>query len=131
MKVFVDTSALYALLDEGDANHAAAAEVFARLRGSELVTHAYVLVETLALVSKRLGWDAVVRLMDGLLGVVAVQPIDATTHFAALNAYRESASASVSFVDQANFAFMHASRIVGVFAFDADFTRAGFEVLSA
>lgn len=55
MRVFVDTSALYALLDEDDANHARAAKAFAELQGSELTTHAYVLVETLALVSRRLG----------------------------------------------------------------------------
>jgi uncharacterized protein len=131
MKVFVDTSALYALLDEGDSNHAAAAEAFAGLRGAELVTHAYVLVETLALVSRRLGWDAVIRLLVGLLGVVTVQPIDAATHLAALRAYRESASPAVSYVDRASFAFMHAARIAAAFAFDADFARAGFEVLPA
>ena len=44
MRVFVDTSALYALLNEDDAHHAAAAEAMGRLAGSQLVTHAYVIV---------------------------------------------------------------------------------------
>jgi predicted nucleic acid-binding protein len=39
VSVFVDTSALYALLDEADAHHAEASDVLRRLVGSELVSH--------------------------------------------------------------------------------------------
>ena len=127
MRVFVDTSALYALLDEDDVNHVGAARAFAGLAGSELTTHAYVLVETLALVSRRLGREAVVRLLDGLLSVVDIVPVDANLHNDALAAYREAGSGQVSFVDRTSFAFMRANRIAGAFAFDADFELAGFE----
>jgi predicted nucleic acid-binding protein len=129
VKVLVDTSALYALLDEDDANHARAAAAFSRLQGSELTAHAYVLVETLALVSRRLGWDAVARLVDGLLAVVEVVPVDASVHDAALAAYREASSGQVSFVDRTSFAFMRANRIGQAFAFDVHFESAGFELV--
>ncbi len=128
MRAFVDTSALYALLDESDANHAVAAEVFAGLQGSELVTHAYVLVETLALVSRRLGRAAVERLLDGLLPVVSVVAVDASLHAAALAGYREATSGRISFVDRTSFAFMRANRLDIAFAFDADFSDAGFDL---
>lgn len=128
MRVFVDTSALYALLDEGDINHAQAAEAFAGLRGSELTTHAYVLVETLALVSRRLGGTAVERLLDAFLPVVSVVAVDSSLHATALAAYREAASSRISFVDRTSFAFMRANRLQVAFAFDADFSAAGFEL---
>ena len=129
MRVFVDTSALYALLDEDETNHAAAVASFANLRNTELVTHAYVLVETVALVSRRLGWAAVTRLLDGLMTVVAVSPVDAATHANALAAYRSAGSTSVSLVDQTSFAFMRTNRLADVFAYDADFAAAGFDLV--
>jgi predicted nucleic acid-binding protein len=127
VKVFVDTSAMYALLDEDDLNHGRAARAFAGVQGAELVTHSYVLVESLALVSKRLGWQAVTQLLDGLLAVVNVMPIDGMVEGEALHAYRDAASADISFVDRTSFEFMRANRIADAFAFDAHFAAAGFE----
>ncbi len=130
MRVFVDTSALYALLDEDDANHGRAAKAFAELRESELTTHAYVLVETLALVSRRLGWEAARRLLDGLLAVVTVVPVDPGTHDSALAAFRDAGSSQISFVDRTSFAFMRSNRLPAAFAFDSHFVSAGFELVA-
>jgi predicted nucleic acid-binding protein len=128
MKAFVDTSALFALLDESDVNHVPAARLFASLRGAELVTHTYVIVETIALVSRRLGRAAVEQLLDGLLPVVGVVVVDAPLHAAAVAAYREASSSHISLVDRTSFAFMRANRIGVAFAFDIDFSTAGFEL---
>lgn len=129
MKVFVDTSALYALLDEDDTVHETAAARLTALRGAELVTHAYVLVETLALVSRRLGRVAVTRLLDDLLTVVSVSPVDAAVHASALADYRQFESGSISFVDRTSFAFMRAAGIGDALAFDGDFRTAGFDLV--
>lgn len=126
MTAFVDTSALYALLDEDDANHDRAQETFGHLRGRELVTHSYVVVEAVALVSRRLGWVAVERLIDGVLPVIRVIQVDEATHAAALRAFRVSRSVGVSLVDQASFAVMRAEGIDQAFAFDRDFATEGF-----
>ena len=48
MTLFVDTSGIIALVDRDDPAHAAVMEAFALGRGEPLVTHAYVVVETLA-----------------------------------------------------------------------------------
>lgn len=63
MSIFVDTSALYALLDKDDGNPAAARGVRARLKeeAAERVTTHSVLVETLALVQSRMGLEAVLE----------------------------------------------------------------------
>jgi uncharacterized protein len=130
MSVFVDTSALYALLDEADRHHADASDALRRLVGTELVTHAYVIVETCALVGRRLPWRATERLVDGLLPVIEVRPVDADLHGAAMGAYRGSASAAVSLVDHASFTLMRSLGIGRAFAYDDDFVREGFELIS-
>ena len=126
MTVFVDTSALYALLDEDDANHEDAARRLRALRDDDLVTHAYVVVETLALVGRRLPWEATRRLIDVFLPLLDVQPVSASLHLAAIAAYRESSSAHPSFVDHTSFAFMRATGIGRAFAYDGDFLERGF-----
>ena len=100
------------------------------MRGSELVTNAHVVVETLALIGRRLGWDATQRFIDHLLPVIEVRQVDDALHRAALMAYRESGSSQVSFVDRVSFAFMRASRLRMAFAFDDDFTAQGFQVMA-
>jgi hypothetical protein len=85
--------------------------------------------DTLALVSRRLGRAAVARLLDGLLAVVSVEPVDAGVHAAALADYRASDSLAVSFVDRTSFAFMRAAGIGDAFAFDEDFRTAGFDLV--
>ena len=72
MNVFVDTSALYALLDRDDQNHASAAAIWSDLigRSASLVCTNYVLVEAFALVQHRLGMDAVRTLENDILAVV-------------------------------------------------------------
>jgi predicted nucleic acid-binding protein len=130
MSVFVDTSALYALLDEADAYHVDASDTLRRLVGAELVTHAFVVVETAALVGRRLPWPASERLVDGLLPVVDVAPVDAELFAGALSAYRRWGSAGISLVDQTSFAFMRARGVRRAFAFDDDFPREGFELVA-
>jgi predicted nucleic acid-binding protein len=127
MTVFVDTSALFALLDEDDANHGAARSTFVRLKGTDLVTHAYVIVETVALVSRRLGWRATERFLDGILPVIRVVPVDEATHSTALLAYRVAGSTAVSLVDRTSFAVMRADGIDRAFAFDRDFDLEGLQ----
>lgn len=130
MSVLVDTSALYALLDEGDAHHAEASDALRRLAGTELVTHAYVVVETSALVGHRLPWPASERLIDGLLPVIDVEPVATELYAGAMAAYRASGSARVSLVDHVSFAVMRSLGIRRAFAFDDDFAREGFELVA-
>jgi predicted nucleic acid-binding protein len=97
--------------------------------GTELVTHAFVVVEACALVGRRLPWAASERLVDGLLPVVEVEPIDADLYAAAMAGYRGSGSAEVSLVDHASFAFMRSRGIGRAFAYDEDFAREGFDLI--
>lgn len=129
--VFVDTSALYALLDRDDENHGDASKIWARLleRGHPLLTHNYVLVETFALVQRRLGVEAVRALQQDLLPVVEILWVDAALHQGAVEALLASGSRSVSLVDRVSFLLMRRRRIQTAFAFDDDFQQEGFKIL--
>lgn len=129
MTLFVDTSALYALLDEDDRFHESAAQLFRSAGGLELQTHAYVLVETLALVGHRLGFDAVAQLTDALLPVIDVAMVDDALHAESLAAFRAARTTAVSFVDRVSFAFMRRRSVDVAFAFDADFAAEGFSLV--
>jgi predicted nucleic acid-binding protein len=124
--VFVDTSAVLAILDEDDLYHREAAETFrALMAGTELVTHNYVEVETLTLARRRLGPGAVALLTDRLLPSMTTTWVDEPLHRAALAAHRGT-GASVSLVDNVSFEVMRREGIDQAFAFDADFEAHGF-----
>jgi predicted nucleic acid-binding protein len=128
--VFVDTSALYAVLDRDDANHAAAAATFSSLLASAtLVSHSYVAVETSALVQRRLGADALRTLHDDVLPVLEVAYVDESLHRSAVAAHLASGARHVSLVDWTSFELMRRRELAEAFAFDEDFLQQGFVVL--
>lgn len=127
-RVFVDTSAAYALLDAGDAAHARARRAFDRLRGREalLVTTSYVLVETCALVTRRLGLAALRDFREGFAPLLEVSWVDAELHEAALDLLFGRRKSSLSLVDAASFVIMRREGIDEAFAFDRHFDDEGF-----
>lgn len=129
MTVFVDTSALYAVLVATDDAHGAAAGAFAeQAHTGRLVTHNYAVVETVSLLQVRIGAEAVRAFVDELLPALIVVWVDPETHAAALARIAEGPR-SVSLVDRVSFTLMHQRGITTVFAFDEDFRRAGFDLI--
>lgn len=128
--VFVDTSALYAVLDRDDVNHAAAAECYrALLDDASLLTHAYVVVETASLVQRRLGMEAVRALADDMLPSFDVTIVDESMHRAAISGLLAAGDRDVSLVDWTSFELMRSRGVNTAFAFDDDFSEQGFSVL--
>ena len=132
MTTFVDTSAFYALLSDGDTDSEPAArwldEVAAR--GDEhLITHNYVLTESIALIHRRLGSALVRTFIDQLLPVCDVRFVDHELHARATAAYLGGLSRTSSFVDRMSFELMRSEGIRRAFAFDRDFAREGFETV--
>ena len=128
MAVFLDTSALYALLDRDGAHHQEAARTLRELLEARwpLTTHAYVVMESVALVQRRLGVEAVRALVHGLMGVVEVASVDEALHRAALTALLASGRREVSLVDWTSFLFMRERRLEKAFAYDEHFWEQGF-----
>ncbi|MDQ1438915.1 MAG: uncharacterized protein QOK43_2544 [Acidimicrobiaceae bacterium] len=129
MRTFVDTSALYALLDEDDDNHGSAGAWLLSAGPDEtdvLVTHSYIVVETAALVQRRLGAAAVRTLFDAFIPALTVMFVDEVLHRRAVAAYLAGLRRHVSFVDWVSFQLMRDSDLDRAFAFDRDFKHEGF-----
>ena len=128
-EVFVDTSALYAVLDADDEAHVRASVGWRGLLegGRPLVTSSYVCVETSALVQARLGMDAVRTLFADVLPMVTVVNIDEVLHTNAVAALLGANRRDLSLVDCTSFAVMRQRGIASAFAFDRHFAEQGFE----
>jgi len=127
--LFVDTSGNLALMDRDDPRHAATVEAFAQGRSEPLATHAYVVVETLAVARRRFGPEVAADIIDRALPALEVAAIDAELHDAASAAFRGSVASSASLVDRASFAFMRRAGIACAIAVDVGFRTAGFRTL--
>lgn len=130
MSIFVDTSALYALLDGDDAGHDRAVRGSERILGEEMLTHSYVMVETVSLVRRRLGAEAAARFMDDVLPAIKIVDVDEALRGRAQAAFRAAIASSVSLVDRTSFEFMRELGISRAYALDVDFESEGFELVS-
>jgi uncharacterized protein len=125
-RIFVDTSALITHLDADDPRHEQVRSVFAAFESDELVTHGYIVAESIAVVRRRLGTDAVIALLDDVLPAIELLAVEPAVHAAALLRYRDSLPTGTSFVDHVSFEVMAREGIDIAFALDADFVSAGF-----
>lgn len=131
MTELVDTSALFALLDADDENHRRARAHLQAVLADEatLLTHEYVLVETIALVQRRLGVGTLRRFLDDLLPLIDVAWVDEALHLEAREALLAADQRHVSLVDRVSFLLMRRHGVLRAFTFDSDFGVAGFEVV--
>jgi predicted nucleic acid-binding protein len=131
--VFVDTSALYALLDASDAQHAAARATWVAVltAAASPVTHGLVVVETIALVQRRLGLAAVQTLTADLLGPVEIIWLAQDAYEQALATLLILNRREVSLVDCASFLVMRERGVTAAFAFDDHFAEQGFILVGA
>ncbi len=81
MRIFIDTSAFYALLDRDDANNQKAKKAWTNLLGAEhtLVTSNYILVEAFALMQNRLGLEAVRGFQEDILPLITIEFVSPET----------------------------------------------------
>lgn len=127
--VIVDTSAIYALLDRSDANHAAAVATLKKLRDSGdtvLITN-LILAETHALVLSKLGY-AVARswLRGQAWPVERVLPDDEERAVDMICTYEDKA---FSFTDATTFAVAERLGIRRAFAFGKHFAQFGLTLV--
>ena len=130
--VFVDTSGLVALLNTADEHHARAERTFSHLRARQapLVSTSYVLVETYALLGRRLGLDAMRSFRADFAPLVDVVWVDEALHNAGLDLLLDRRKRLLSLVDAVSFVTMSRRSLSEAFAFDPHFEQEGFSLAS-
>ena len=131
MTVFVDTSAFFAVLDAADQNHEQAKATWVELISEEanLLCTNYVLVETLALVQRRLGIDAVRVFQEDVVPVMHVEWVEQVHHSAGVTALLIASNRGLSLIDCVSFETMRRLGVRTAFAFDSHFFEQGFVCL--
>jgi predicted nucleic acid-binding protein len=131
MIVFVDTSAFYAGLDQDDINHKRAKNAWTDLLAGDtrLLTNNYVLLETSALLQKRLGPAALRLLYQDFVPLLAVDWISQQRHQAGVEALLAAARRKLSLVDCISFQTMREHGAQTAFCFDPHFREQGFDAI--
>lgn len=130
--VFADTSGLLALLNPKDENHARAKGAFGTLRARQasLVSTSFVLVETYALIGRRLGLDALRAFRTDFAPLIEVVWVDDALHNAGLDLLLDRRRRLLSLVDAISFVTMRQGHVADAFAFDPHFEQEGFSIVS-
>ena len=133
MSLFVDTSAILAIIDADQPRHREVVDAFdlAIDAGDPLYTSNYVLVETFALVQRRLGLAASRDLTASFVPLLNTLWVDETTHETALSALLYAGRRGLSLVDCTSFEIMRRHGLTQALALDRDFHRQGFQVTPA
>ena len=130
-RVLIDTSAFYALRSATDLFHNRASVAYERLidREQELWTTSYTLVETVALLHRRLGFDVISEFSEWHRRCnLQVLWIDSQMHAEAWNRFMENRGQGLSFVDWTTVVASY-EMDAHVFTFDAGFAQRGLPVV--
>lgn len=128
--IFVDTGAWYALVDNDDADHGAAA-AFLTANKVPLITTNAVFSETVTLIRYRIGHEAA-RIFgqklkeSSFVRTVGVTPADEERAWEIFTKYRDQ---DFSFVDCSSFAVMQRMKLTDAFALDRHFKVMKFRVV--
>ena len=130
MIVFADTSGLFALLARDDHMHVRARLNFLYFSSHDvrLLSSSYVLLETIALLHRRIGLDAVADFQAKIVPLLEIVWVDAEWHNRALQRLFTLGRKDVSLVDCLSFEVMETKSLQTVFAFDKHFEESGFSL---
>jgi hypothetical protein len=127
--IFLDTSAIYALADKTDPNHATAYNKFQNVlkSGETFLLHNYILLESVALLQARLGLPSAVFFLRNAKSF-EVEWVDQDLHEEAEKELERIGKRGISLVDCTSFIVMRKRGMERVFAFDPDFQDQGFSI---
>jgi predicted nucleic acid-binding protein len=130
MKIFADTSGLFAFMVENDFMHVRARENFRYFaqRKARLLTSSLVLVETTALLQRRIGMGAVHDFNRSIVPLMDVVWADSPWHERAMRRLFLINRKDVSLVDCLSFEIMDHHDIDCAFTFDRHFEEQGFRM---
>jgi predicted nucleic acid-binding protein len=130
--IFLDTSAIYALADRDDKHHLEAVRLYqeALTNREGFIVHNYILVESAALLQRRLGLAIAIQFLRDARTFTIIW-VDDDLHDNARRRLEAPNSAQISFVDAMSFQVMTRHRIVNCLTFDKHFAQEGFSLFTA
>ena len=128
---FIDTSAFYALMDRSDSYHGKAKKLWGFLLNEEVYfkTTNYIIIETLALLQNRLGFEAAHLYASDILALVDILWVDKPRHKLAFELWLSLGRKKLSLVDCVSFITMRHYKLEAVFGHDRHFEEQGFKIL--
>lgn len=128
MNIFADTSGLFSLIAKNDYMHVRAQENFRYFaeHNVRLITSSFVLVETSALLQRRIGLAALNDFNMKILPLLEVIWVDDKWYSKAMQRLMSVNKRDISLVDHLSFEVMEALQIDCAFAFDKHFKENGF-----
>ncbi len=126
----VDTSAIFAYLDPNDLFHVEAREIYHEFleQGDRLLANSYVLIESAALIHRRLGFGLLQEFFQSIYERWEIQWIDRRMHDAIWQRMSASSGSRLSLVDW-SVIVMAKQTGAAVFTFDSDFAGEGLTVI--
>jgi predicted nucleic acid-binding protein len=130
VRIFADTSGFFALLVKNDDMHDRAKrhfEYFARHR-AQLLTSSFVLVETAALLQRRVGLTAIHDFQSKVIPLLEIIWVNGDWYTRAIQRLFALNSRNTSLVDGLSFEIMESREITHAFSFDKHFVENGFAI---
>lgn len=128
MMIFADTSGLFALMVKNDFMHVRAKQNFAYFAQHrvQLLTSSFVLVETVALLQRRVGLEAVHDFQSKIMPLLEMIWVSADWYTRAIQRLFALNNRNISLVDCLSFEIMESREITYAFTFDKHFAENGF-----
>jgi len=133
VRIFIDTSAIIAFMNEDDEFYKDSFNIFSNLleERAKIISSNYILLETMLILKNRIGIEAVKVLKNDILPVIKTCWIDEDIHNFCVNTQIAANRKKVSFVDFTSFEIMRRLNIRQAFTYDNHFEDMGFEILKA
>ena len=128
--IFFDTSAAMALADMEDDHHHEAVRAMTRLmaEGRALLTHNYILVESAAVLQRRLGLKSALAFLSDSRNFT-VHWVTLGDHAEATELLSQRSRRKLSLVDCVSFVVMKKYGVTLALAYDSDFQAEGFDTI--
>ncbi len=130
MIIFADTSALYALLVRDDYMHVRAKKCFSYISENtvQLLSSSFILVETIALLQRRIGLEAVQDFNNRIVPLMEILWVNKDWYGRGIQRLQSQKIRDISLVDCLSFEIMDARSITMAFTYDKHFEENGFMI---
>lgn len=128
--IVFDTSAFYALISKNDIFHEKAKKTYIDIIRKEeiLSTTSYVLVETIALIHRRLGFDIIAKFFSPIICNFSIFWIDENWHKKGWEIFQEKKGEKFSFVDCTTLVLVKELNAT-LFTFDEQFKKENIKTI--